>query len=142
MVNLKVAPTKECLGGSVVRTQCLHCRGPGLIPVQGTKIPQAMQCSQKKKKEKKKEVEHLHLFTYSLFQCISFCVPTKRIHRLYVVLSNLTITQITDVKKSLQRNHNLNVIIMMPKKEPMAQLLEIWIEEPLFLIINLASNIQ
>ena len=96
----------------------------------------------RKKKKKKKEVEHLHLFTYSLFQCISFCVPTKRIHRLYVVLSNLTITQITDVKKSLQRNHNLNVIIMMPKKEPMAQLLEIWIEEPLFLIINLASNIQ
>lgn len=69
-------------------------------------------------------------------------MPTKRIHRLYVVLSNLTTTQITDVKKSLQRNHNLNVIIMMPKKEPMAQLLEIWIEEPLFLIINLASNIQ
>lgn len=30
----------------------------------------------------------------------------------------------------------------MPKKEPKAQLLEIWIEEPLFLIINLASNIQ
>ena len=60
MVNLKVAPTKECLGGSVVRTQCLHCRGPGLIPVQGTKIPQAMQCSQKKKKKK------LNTFIYLL----------------------------------------------------------------------------
>ena len=32
---------REFSGGSVVRTWCFHCRGPGSIPGQGTKIPQA-----------------------------------------------------------------------------------------------------
>ena len=39
-------------GGPVVKNQCFHCRGTGSIPGQGTKVPQAVQCSQKKKKKK------------------------------------------------------------------------------------------
>ena len=33
----------------MVKTQCFHCWGPGLIPGQGNKIPQAAWCGQKKK---------------------------------------------------------------------------------------------
>ena len=33
--------SREFPGSPVVRTQCFHCQGPGLIPEQGTKIPQA-----------------------------------------------------------------------------------------------------
>ena len=33
----------------MVRTQCFHCGGPGSIPGQGTKIPQAVGCGQKQK---------------------------------------------------------------------------------------------
>ena len=36
-------------GGAVVRTRHFHCQGPGLIPDQGTKTPQARQHSQKNK---------------------------------------------------------------------------------------------
>ena len=43
--------TRELLGGPVVRTQHFHCQGLGSIPGQGTKIPQASQCGQKKKKK-------------------------------------------------------------------------------------------
>ena len=35
--------------GPMVRTRRFHCQGPGSIPGQGTKIPWATQCSQKKK---------------------------------------------------------------------------------------------
>ena len=41
----------EFPGSPVVRTQHFHCRGPGSIPSQGTKILQAVQCGQRKKKE-------------------------------------------------------------------------------------------
>ena len=40
---------REFPGGPVVRTLRFHC--PGLMPGQGTKIPQAVQHGQKKKKE-------------------------------------------------------------------------------------------
>ena len=40
----------------MVTTQRFHCQGPGSIPGQGTKIPQAMW--PKKNKEKGKEVNH------------------------------------------------------------------------------------
>ena len=33
--------------GSVLRAQCFHCRSKGSIPVRGTKILQAVECSQK-----------------------------------------------------------------------------------------------
>ena len=34
----------------MVGTLWFNCNGPGLIPGLGTKIPQAMQCGQKRKK--------------------------------------------------------------------------------------------
>ena len=40
-------------GGLVVRIPGLHSCGPGLIPGQGTEIPQATRCGQKKKKKKR-----------------------------------------------------------------------------------------
>ena len=40
---------RDLPGSPVVRTQCFHCWGPGLIPGQGTKILQATWHSQKKK---------------------------------------------------------------------------------------------
>ena len=40
----------EFPGSPVVRTQRVHCWGPGSIPGQGTKIPQAAWHGQKKKK--------------------------------------------------------------------------------------------
>ena len=46
---------REFPGGPVVRTRSFHCWGPGSIPGQGTKIPQAAQCGQEKKKKKKDE---------------------------------------------------------------------------------------
>ena len=33
----------------MVRTWCFHCGGPGSIPGWGIKIPQALQCGQKKR---------------------------------------------------------------------------------------------
>jgi len=55
-------------------TRCLHFHGPGSIPGQGTKIPQAMRCSQKIKEKKKRifkkgsialSVSYLDLFIFS-----------------------------------------------------------------------------
>ena len=43
----------EFPGGPVIRTQHFHCQGPGLIPGQGNKIPQVMQCKKRKRKKKK-----------------------------------------------------------------------------------------
>ena len=40
---------EELPGGPVVRTQRFHCRGSGLIPGQGTKIPTSNVVQQKKK---------------------------------------------------------------------------------------------
>ena len=45
--------SREFSGGPVVRIMCFHCMGS--ISGQETKIPQAMQCSQKKKEEEEKE---------------------------------------------------------------------------------------
>ena len=42
-------------GGPVVKTPHSQCRGAGLIPGQGTKIPHASQRGQKKKKRKQKD---------------------------------------------------------------------------------------
>ena len=42
---------REFPGSPVVRTPCFHCRGLGSVLGQGTKIPQAAQCSQKEKKK-------------------------------------------------------------------------------------------
>ena len=44
---------REFPGGPVVRTQCFHCRGPGSIPGQGTKIPKAVLQGQKNKNKNK-----------------------------------------------------------------------------------------
>ena len=41
--------SRDFLGGPVVRILCFHCRA-GWIPGQGTAMPQAAWCSQKKKK--------------------------------------------------------------------------------------------
>ena len=42
----------EFPGSPVVRTRHFHCLGWSSVPGQGTKIPQAIQHSQKKKKER------------------------------------------------------------------------------------------
>ena len=36
-------------GSPASKTLCFHCRGKSLIPSQGTKIPHATWCSQKKR---------------------------------------------------------------------------------------------
>ena len=41
----------EFPGCPVVRTPCSHAKGLGSIPGWGAKMPQAMQCGQKKKKK-------------------------------------------------------------------------------------------
>ena len=46
----RVGKTGDFLGGPVVKTLRSHCRGKGSIPGQGTKIPHAARCGQKKKK--------------------------------------------------------------------------------------------
>ena len=46
---------REFPGGPELRTWCVHFWGTGLIPGQGTKILQALQCWKKKKKKKKKK---------------------------------------------------------------------------------------
>ena len=51
-------------GWTVVRTLQFHCQGPrGLMPIQGTKIPQsASQCFQKKKKKIRTKCRRPDLF--------------------------------------------------------------------------------
>ena len=46
----KVVRKKDFTGGAVVKTPCSRVAGAGLIPGQGTKIPQAAWRDQKKKK--------------------------------------------------------------------------------------------
>ena len=46
---IKKQGLREFSGGSVVKTPRFHCQGPGSIPGQGAKIPQATQCGQNKK---------------------------------------------------------------------------------------------
>ena len=46
---------REFPGGPELRIWCFHFWGTGLIPGQGPKILQALQCCKKKKKKKKKE---------------------------------------------------------------------------------------
>ena len=50
LMSLKEKKVREFPGSPVVRTLRFHCCGLGSIPGQGTKIPQAVQCSQKKSK--------------------------------------------------------------------------------------------
>ena len=49
-------------GGSVVKTLSFQCRGTDLIPGPGTKIPHAVQHSQKKKNNTKK----IHIYSSRL----------------------------------------------------------------------------
>ena len=46
---IKKKKPREFPGGPVVKIQHFQCWGPGLIPGQGTNIPQAMQQSQTNK---------------------------------------------------------------------------------------------
>ena len=46
---------REFSGGPVVGAWCFLCWGLGLIPGQGTKIPQVVQCGQSKKERKKRK---------------------------------------------------------------------------------------
>ena len=50
---------RELPGDPVVETWHFHCHGPGSVPGQGARIPQATQCGQKKKKNRSIP-EHLH----------------------------------------------------------------------------------
>ena len=52
-------------GGSVVKTLSFQCRGTGLIPGPGTKIPHAVQHRQKKKK-KKNNAKKIHIYSSRL----------------------------------------------------------------------------
>ena len=51
-LNLKILYYWEYPGGPVIRTYCFHCWDPASFPSQGSKILQAMWCSQKIKKRK------------------------------------------------------------------------------------------
>ena len=62
----------------MVRTWHFHCHGPGSIPGQGTKIPQAAQHGQKKKKGSLKRMTFI--FTSS-----TKCVKIR--HRLHISTS-------------------------------------------------------
>ena len=66
----------EFPGGPVIKTLCFHCLGPGLITVQGTKILQAAQHSQKKKKklrgkQEKRKIDKDNLYLIRGKQSIS-----------------------------------------------------------------------
>ena len=50
---IKNRKIRDFPGGPVVKTLRFHCRGTGLIPGQGTKIPHATWCGPKKKKKLK-----------------------------------------------------------------------------------------
>ena len=45
-----------CTGNLLVKTLHFHCRGQGLVPVQGTKIMHAMVNGQEKKREREREI--------------------------------------------------------------------------------------
>ena len=45
---------RDFSGGPVVKTPRFQCRGTGMIPGQGTKIPHAAWCSKKRKKKKRR----------------------------------------------------------------------------------------
>ena len=51
MMPLRKSMYREFPGSPMVRTQGFHCHGPGSIPGQGTKIPQATQPTPKKERE-------------------------------------------------------------------------------------------
>lgn len=71
-------------GGSVVRTQHLHCHNPGLIPGRGTYILGAIWCSQikrKRRKEFQKEKESL----------IISCFTNRSKNTLSIRLSNIEV---------------------------------------------------
>ena len=52
----------EFPGGPVARTPCSQCQGQGSILGQGTKIPQAFQCSWRgKKKEESLKRKRMHV---------------------------------------------------------------------------------
>ena len=54
----KKIEAQEFPGGPVVKTPCFQGKGHGLIPGQGTKIPQGQK---KKKMEKEKKKKSLHM---------------------------------------------------------------------------------
>ena len=51
---------KEFPGSPEVKYEHFHCRGPGSIPGQGTKIPQNVQGGEKKKKTGQCRVRYGH----------------------------------------------------------------------------------
>ena len=57
----------------MVRTGALTAEGPGLIPGQGTKIPQAAQHSQKKKKKNYTSVKLVFNMSLYPFQNLELC---------------------------------------------------------------------
>ena len=69
MMPLRKSMYREFPGSPMVRTQGFHCHGPGSIPGQGTKIPQAMWHDQEIKIFKKKG-KSMYTRTLSLdYQC-------------------------------------------------------------------------
>ena len=75
----------------MVSTQHFHCWGPGSIPGQGTRIPQAKQhlCSQKRKKERKKRKHNYVKTTHS--ECLNS--PPAFPQFTLLLLSSLKLTQ-------------------------------------------------
>ena len=76
---LKICKELEFLGGLAVRILSFHCRGPGSIPSQGTEIPQATRCGQKKKKNCVKSHVKSLVQTLAYIKCLinfSFIIVT------------------------------------------------------------------
>ena len=46
--DVEVVRVRDFPSGPVIKTLCLHCRGTGSNPGQGTKIPYAVWCGQRK----------------------------------------------------------------------------------------------
>ena len=62
---------REFPGSPVVRTPrtpCFHCRGPGLIPGQGTKVPHDVWHGQKKKKKKRVKLRWMGWMVVGFFE--------------------------------------------------------------------------
>ena len=71
-------------GGPVVRTRHFHCWGWGSIPFQGTKIPQAVRCSQNKYNNKKLDNHHV-IWWYTYWICFFLFFFTSYFLNMYFI---------------------------------------------------------
>ena len=81
---------RELPGGPAVRTWCFHCHGPGSIPGQGTKIPEAVWYGQKKFKNQNKRNKKPLCPSHELYKNKHFHVDKCRAKSLVVIVPRPT----------------------------------------------------